>query len=144
MKLREQKIPTWDKCNISKPYGRDITDSIDVVEENNRIKDFLERHGYSFRDSCNIFENGYTLTFEKYVGEKRILFDFHWRNECCNVYWWGSLRGSFKYFPNETLLCPVGFFELDSITERFMKDDLFKKMEENLINLLKSQEVILK
>jgi hypothetical protein len=132
--------PIWENENVVKNYSDKFSpeELKYIVCENEDLKRFLIENGWKFRDCCNVWEDGFTLTFEKYIGEKRLLFDFHWMSEW-SVYWWGSMKACFKYFPSDKLLCPIGFFQIDSITERFMTKEIFGKMEKNLIALLDSQ-----
>ncbi len=130
---------SWENGNLPKHYSDKFPFASNlIVSKNEALKNFLEENEWKFWESCNVWEDGFTLTFEKYVGDKRILFDFHWMDEF-DIYWWGSMRVCFKYFPSDNLLCPIGFFRIDSITERFMTNDIFQKMEKNLIALLESQ-----
>lgn len=141
MKPIQTYIPSWEDCNKTEFYPANIIGRVDVKSENEKIKMFLEKRGYSFRDSWNSYENGYTLSFEKIIDGIRIRFQYHWREEF-DVYWWGDIHGFFNYFPNSKTLVPVGFFEIDSITERFATDEIFEKLEKNMVSVIKSQNII--
>jgi len=140
--MKSVKAPVWEEENVPSSYEKKFGKwSEQIVKQNENIKQFLLDNGWSFWDSCNVWEHGFSLTFEKYVGDIRLLFDFHWMDEC-QVYWWGSMRACHKYFPDDKYLCPIGHFEIDSIIQRFLNVDTFSKMEENLISAIKSQKVI--
>lgn len=141
--MNEDKyIPNWEEANVKSAYEKMFGKSSDrIVIQNENTKKFLLDNGWSFWDSCYVWEHGWTLTFEKYVDGIRLIFDFHWLDEC-QVYWWGRMRACYKYFPDDKYLCPIGHFEIDSIIQRFLNVDIFSKMEENLISAIKSQKVI--
>lgn len=140
---REKYIPVWKDANKIESYSEKFFPASwdKIVTSNELLKVFLEENGWKFWDSCNVWENGFSITFEKYIDDVRLIFDFHWMDET-TVYWWGRMRACFKYYPDDRCLCPIGHFEVDSITEKFMNVDTFSKLENNLVSAIKSQKTI--
>lgn len=143
MKSQSIKVPLWEDANKVENYSEKFFPSEwdKIIKSNESLKQFLEDNGWKFWDFCNVWEHGFSITFQKYVDGVRLLFDFHWMDEC-QVYWWGKMNACFKYYPNDKYLCPIGHFEIDSITEKFLNVDTFSKLESNLISAIKSQNTI--
>jgi hypothetical protein len=144
------KIPTWKEANsvdqVLRMDDKEATLTVRKkrVKDNEAIAKILTKNGWKFWDSCNIVDEGYSITFIKEndtIQKRNLYFSWHWDSQMCHEFYVGKMRIFFDYFVGDKYMHPGSLHEIYPITARFMK--YLPEFEKNLIDGIKSQSEIL-
>lgn len=139
---KEPTPPRWSQVNSKKLFmglGMTAEQAADRVADNNRVRDALKKFGggFSLWDSCNIWENGHTITCRKTIADQTVFFGWHWSNQGGDDFMRGHLSAGFQYYPNEKYMRPWLSLEINDITEDRLTSIV--GLERGLRNALQSQ-----
>ena len=132
------KPPTWKSIN-----SKECVKTADQRKVNTELKKHLQKLGWTMWDSCNIWEQGYTISAKKVMPElvshrnPYLFFSWHWDNQGGPNFWEGRIYGFYDYEPEYKYMRPSGMFEIRNIINR--NKHQIDQMEKRVVAALLSQ-----